>query len=412
MNMTRTAMVLAMAFGTTVMVAPNAMSKQKPAEVQSTERKYDLSKGAQNAIVELQTAVNAKDTVNIPVKLAAAQAVAKTNDDKYLIAKLQAQAAFDANDEAAIARSLEAIIASGSASAEEQSKALVGIGRVAYNAKDYAKAAPYFDRALKANPNDTDALLMAAETANVTQRTSEAVALVRKAIAIKVAAGQKPQENWYKRNFAFAYEAKLPEMTDVGIEWVKAYPAPGNWRDVLRVYQTTNPDSTQAVDVGRLMYTANALVSEADYYRLANPLMSKGLPGEAKAVLEQGFTSGKISKTGATLGPLYKSAVARSAGDQASLGAAAKAALAQPAASKVVAIGDAYAGYGDYAKAIELYKAALGKSGADKDIINLHLGMALAKSGDKAGAVAALQSAGGSQTWVAKLWLAYLSTLG
>ena len=73
-------------------------------------------------------------------------------------------------------------------------------------------------------------------------------------------------------------------------------------------------------------------------------------------------------------------------------------------------IADAYYGYGDYAQAADLYRAALGKAGADKDLVYLRLGMALARSGDKAGATAALNAAGGAQAEVAKLWLTYLST--
>jgi uncharacterized protein HemY len=72
--------------------------------------------------------------------------------------------------------------------------------------------------------------------------------------------------------------------------------------------------------------------------------------------------------------------------------------------------GNIYFSNGDYAKAAELYRAALGKSGADKDLANLRLGMALARAGDKAGATAALQAVGGARAGVAQYWLLYLQT--
>jgi len=75
-------------------------------------------------------------------------------------------------------------------------------------------------------------------------------------------------------------------------------------------------------------------------------------------------------------------------------------------------IADAYYGYGDYAKAAELYRAALGKSGVDKDLANLRLGMALARSGDKAGASSSLNAVGGNQADVARLWKVYIATRG
>ena len=52
---------------------------------------------------------------------------------------------------------------------------------------------------------------------------------------------------------------------------------------------------------------------------------------------------------------------------------------------------------GDYAKAVEAYKLAMGKSDGDASIANLHIGMALARSGDKAGATAALNAVTGAR---------------
>jgi predicted Zn-dependent protease len=88
----------------------------------------------------------------------------------------------------------------------------------------------------------------------------------------------------------------------------------------------------------------------------------------------------------------------------------AKEALAGPAAKLAVKTADAYYGYGDYAQAAELYRAALTKTGADVNLINLHLGMALARAGDKAGATAALNAVTGPRAELAKYWLVYLAT--
>ena len=65
---------------------------------------------------------------------------------------------------------------------------------------------------------------------------------------------------------------------------------------------------------------------------------------------------------------------------------------------------------GEYQKAAELFRAALGKQGVDKDVANLRLGMSLARAGDKAGATSALNAVGGSQADIAKLWLTYVAT--
>ena len=72
-------------------------------------------------------------------------------------------------------------------------------------------------------------------------------------------------------------------------------------------------------------------------------------------------------------------------------------------------IGDRYYAMGDYAKAAELYRMALGKPGVDAEVANLHIGMALARAGDKAGATAALNAVSGPRAEIAKFWLAYLN---
>ena len=65
------------------------------------------------ALVDLQNAVKQERLANIPAKVAAAQAVATTKEDRYLIGALQLKAAIAAKDNAAMAAAIEAIAASG-----------------------------------------------------------------------------------------------------------------------------------------------------------------------------------------------------------------------------------------------------------------------------------------------------------
>jgi Flp pilus assembly protein TadD len=73
-------------------------------------------------------------------------------------------------------------------------------------------------------------------------------------------------------------------------------------------------------------------------------------------------------------------------------------------------IGDRYYGMGQYQKAADLYRQAMGKPGVDAGVANLHLGMALARSGDKAGATSAFNAVSGPRSDIAKFWLLYLQT--
>ena len=59
----------------------SAAPKEEPAKAQ----KLNPSKKALPALLELQTAVNKNDFASVPAKVAAAQAVATTKEDRYMI---------------------------------------------------------------------------------------------------------------------------------------------------------------------------------------------------------------------------------------------------------------------------------------------------------------------------------------
>jgi len=426
MKLTSTALALVLASSSVAMASPAlaqmggygatgsqpATAKPPKATAEPAASGYQprISAGARKEIGELQAAVNAKDTANIPAKLAAAQAKAKTKDDQYAIGQLQLKAAIDASDNAGMAAAIETIIGSGVVPAADTNALYINLGKLQYNAKAYDKASAAFEAVLKTDPNNLDAMVMLAETRNGQGRTAEGVTLIQKAIATKLAAGQKPEESWYKREVALAYNAKLPNAPELARNWVAAYPSPKNWRDAIRIYQTESGlDDAALIDSMRLAQVTGALQGENDYFRYANTLVSKGFPGEAKAVLDQGFAAKSIDRSRATFSQLYALASARSQGDRASLAASATAARSAADAKKAMTTAEAYYGYGDYTQAADLLKVALTKPGVDKDLANLRLGMALAGAGDKAGATAALNAAGGAQTDVAKLWLIYVA---
>ena len=86
--------------------------------------------------------------------------------------------------------------------------------------------------------------------------------------------------------------------------------------------------------------------------------------------------------------------------------------LFAPAANGKIAAStaDAYMGYGDYAKAADLYSVALEKGGVDADMIHTRRGIALAEMGDKAAALAEFDMVnGGNRAAIANYWKLYLN---
>ena len=137
-------------------------AEQQAADKLSTGRQLQLSKKARNAIVELQNAVIANDRASIPAKLAAAQALAETNDDKYAIAINQIKAATNANDLPAMRAGIDALQASGGADKGDVVARYNNLGKRYYDAKSLDQAAASFEQALAVDANNGDALKMLA----------------------------------------------------------------------------------------------------------------------------------------------------------------------------------------------------------------------------------------------------------
>ncbi len=377
---------------------------QQPAQPQSAAPTVKPSSKALKAIIDLQTAVNKNDVATIPAKIAAAQAVASTKEDRYLIGEFQLKAAAAANDLPAAASGIDAIAASGVLDNAHVATLYRSLGGSYFKANQFPQAAAAFQRAIALDPHDSDSLMALAESQNGAGQKAEAVATFQRAIQASVAAGQKPEEAVYRRALSIAYEAKLPNAVELGQEWLAAYPSPDSWHNALAIYRNVeHPDEAATFDLLRLSRATNSMVGAGDYFNYASAAAEQANFGEARAVIAEGISSGKIKPTDAGISDVQAALKGKNAPTAAELAAAEKSAAVPNA---FIRVGDRYYGAGNYQKAAELYRTALAK-GADANLGNLRLGEALARSGDKAGATAALGKVGGSLAGVAKFWMIY-----
>lgn len=371
----------------------------------STGRKLDISKGAQKAIVELQNAVNANDTASIPAKLAAAQAVAKTADDKYIIAVNQLKAALAAGDLAAIKTGVEALEASGGADKGDLAKRYADLGNRYSKAGQAAAAAAALEKAIAIDPSSPQAMMLLADLRAKAGNSAEAVSLMQRSFAASKARGEKVAETNYKFAAGLAHKARSPVALDITREWLAAYPTTNNWREGLRLYRdVTGAKGAQLADAMRLARAAGTVSGRSDYFAYVTALLESGALTEAKTVLAEAAASGINVQDSAfkTLSTKAAAAPTRAAAE-----AAAKTALAGGSAAQLIAAGDALYGLGAYAEAAPLYRAAVAKG--DTGLANLRLGAALARAGDKAGATAALNAVSGPNQALARLWLLWVA---
>lgn len=384
---------------------PQTAAPQAPAK-ESAQPQIKPSSKALKALVDLQTTVNKNDFANIPAKVAAAQAVASTKEDRYLIAELQLKAAVAQKDNTALASAVDAVASSGYIDAAKSSELYMSLGGSFYNDKQYAKAQAAYQKAAAANPSNSEAPALLGEALFAQGQKAEAAAAFQRAVQAKIAAGQKPEEVLLKRATVVAYEADSPIAVDLGRQWASSYPSTDSWRNSIAIYRNlSHPDVEGTIDLLRLMQATGSMTSPGDYGLFARATAEQNNFNEAQAVIDAGIAAKLVDPGNSEFRDIVVGLKAKPKATAADLAAATKSAQSGMA---LLRIGDRYYAMGNYAKAVELYHMAMGKPGVDKDVANLHVGMALARAGDKAGASAALNSVTGERAGIAKFWMAYV----
>jgi tetratricopeptide (TPR) repeat protein len=388
--------------------APRQAAQAAPAEpAKSAGPQVKPSSKAMKALIDLQDTVKKGDFANVPAKVAAAQAVASTKEDRFLIGRLQLDAAVAAKDNAALTAAIDSIAASGYLDAAKVAGLYRDLGGTYYNNKQYPQALAAYQKAAAADPRNTDVPALIGETYFAQGQKAEAAAAFQRAIQARIAAGQKPDENLLKRATIIAYDAQSPLAIELGRQWASAYPSADSWRNSIAIYRNlTHPDVEGTLDLLRLMQATGALTAPGDYGLFARAAAEQNNFNEAQAVLDAGIAAKVVNPADSEFRDVVAGLKSKPKATAADLAAATKTAQSGMA---LLRIGDRYYAMGDYAKAVDLYRMAKGKSGVDTAVADLHIGMALARAGDKAGATAALNAVTGPRAEIAKYWLAYVN---
>lgn len=421
------AMALTTGVSTVALTAPAAAQKkdQKQPGIKLGAAMVKVAKPAQDALATNNIA--AAEPLVVQVEAAANDPKA-TPDDKYLAAAfryeleqrriIQAQQA-NPNapvNEAALAAPLDALLANPQTPAADKGKLAYRRGALAYNGKQYPIAIQYFTQAQQLGYTDPNLGLQIANAKIYGGDLAGGLSDLEADVQRQTAAGQKPGEDVYRFAIARANQAKLVPQT---VGWMQryatAYPGAKTWRDVIVTYglagnSVAKLTEAQQVDLFRLMRATGAMADQNDYIQYASEVQKRGLPLEAQAVLREGMANGKIPAANTEAKALMAEATA-AAKLEGSLSAQETRANAAANGKIAVAAGDAYLGSDNYPKAIALYRTALQKGGVDADEVNTRLGIALAKSGDKAGAKAAFEAVKGQpRAGIAALWTTYVDT--
>ncbi|MFN7177100.1 MAG: tetratricopeptide repeat protein [Thermaurantiacus sp.] len=337
-------------------------------------------------------------------------------DDMFVINQFKLNAGILLADRQVQEEALEGMLASGRVPEADQPTFIRNIGALALQRNDNQKALQQFERLIQMTPDDAQLQVEVAELLRRNNQNQRAIAMLQGAIRAQEKDGGKADESWYRRALAIAYDSKLlPETVATSEALVRAYPNATNWRDVLVIHrENSRLDEQGELDLLRLMRTAGALAGERDFGEYAETAARRGLPGEAKAVLDEGVAKNMLNRTQPFVREIDQAVSPRIASDRNSLPGLEREARAANNGRLALGTADAHLGYGNYDKAAELYELALQKGGVDADTVHLRRGMALARAGNSEAARSAFKAVGqqGPRSQLARFWQIWLDNRG
>jgi tetratricopeptide (TPR) repeat protein len=381
-------------------VTPAVAKKKDPATTSS--RNWAVSDAFRAAAAPIEADIKLQSYDAALQKLVSLDAMAKAPDEKYVAAGFHYTVGIARNDTRQLALGSAGLIASGAATPSDLPRLNLLAGQSAFMQRDYRSARFYLLEAVKRNASSPDVQIMLSESALQLNLLPDAIAGANEAIRLQQAAGLAVPDSWYGRLELGVAKANAPaEMASWAASYIRAKPTPSNWQArMLNYWQVasakpkalgapSNSDPRGALDIYRLLRTNHSITTEADVLAYATTALQLKAPVEAKSVIEEAWATGVVSRTSAA-------ALAAAADAKKALGAS------KPATA------DQMLEAGNDAAAIPLYRATLKKTGTAVDATNLHLGVALARSGNKAEARTAFAAVEGPSKPIAQFWLLWL----
>jgi tetratricopeptide (TPR) repeat protein len=397
-----TAVAMALMAGTTLGVASPALAQK-----QEKPQPPKLSKPILAVVIAVQKQQQAGDHAGALAALEAAASVPRVEkDDALIMAKLKLFSAQNLKDNAKLEEALTEAVEAPSITPEEKLNFAKFIAGLASNRKDYQKAWKWYEFYLAQKPDDVDMLVQAASVNAALGAKPRVVELLTKAIDLREAAGQKGDRSWYEFRAQSVIDGNMNDkIMPALLSWVKAFPEPKSYNLSIELVKQRggNMDNNLLLDWGRLMWAAGAMTTGNNYLEYADAAIERGMPNEADMVLKEAVTKKLIDPTKVNIAEIIKLAASKNTETRAALPGLEKEAKTSPRIALVVA--DTLANLGQHEKAVGFYKGLIGNSTVDQDTVNLRLGAALLKTGDKAGAKTAFDAVkGGARQQIAQFY--------
>jgi tetratricopeptide (TPR) repeat protein len=341
----------------------------------------------------------------------------RTPLENYIINRMRGIAAIGMGDAATASRSFEAVIASGRSPIGEQLKLAEALAVMYFKSGDYPKAVTWTERYLKDGGTNPEMRMQLVRSRYLAEDYAGAATDLRALVDADEKAKVTPPldrlqmlaSSYVKINDGAGYVFVLDKL-------LVYYPKREYWVDAIRRVET-RPGFPQSLnlDVLRLQEATGSLTTASQYVAMAQLALKVGLPGEAKRVVDKGFTTGVLG-TGpeAEAHRKLRDAVAKQVADDERLFAQnAKDAGAAKDGSALVNVGYAMVNAGQLEQGLALMEQGISKGGISRaDEARLHLAIAYLAAGRKGKAIQAFQAVQGDGTSdLARLWLIHAQRL-
>lgn len=415
------ALAVALAGGTALVGMPgltepaHAQKKQKE-DKQAGKPVYSKEFVAAYTPVEAALKAPGADLAAAKAQALALVPLAVSPDEKMAAGGMIFNAGISAKDVALQLQGAELMLASGKVKPEETGRFNVVAFQLANELKQYDKARSYLQQAIDlnysaANVTTSDLQMNLAELYFTENRNVEGLKYLSDAIAARKAKGETVDPRWYKRGVSVAYTNEIvPQVYDFVKAWVADYPAPENWRDAVNLTRNLNEfDGPVLLDLLRLGKKVGTLKDKNDYIFYIESADPRRLPSEVKSVIDEAYGNGAIPKgSDSWVEEQYRTVSGLIVQDKAALPSLERDANAPAARLRtIIAAGDTFLSYGEYAKAAGFYERSLSLPDVDRNLALTRLGIAQIGAGDIEAARATFAKVEGQRAPIAMLWSAY-----
>ena len=360
---------------------------------------------------EAQAAAKSGDYNTAIAKAKEAQAVpGRTAYEDFVINQFLAYAYNAKRDYRNAMAATEATLSYSGMSRADKAKTLKTLAQQAYQLRDYGKTITYATRYQNEAGADADLQLLVANCYYQQGNYRQSLAGTKALLDAAEAGGRAPPQKLLALFLSSAYQLKDSASVKRALfRMVELYPSDAYWQTLIREINNEGLGAYAQLDLMRVQKKKNLLKTDDDWFNYAKLAYALNLPGDAKTILDEGFQKKILGNApnnrDQRLQQQVNDAVTK---DQAILESDDATYAKGTAGDNDILVGQRFASYGKYDRAIAAITRGLAKQGvSNPDQAKLDLGRIQLLAGKTDQGRRTLQSikAEGSTKDVARLFL-------